>query len=149
MSTMFLDPIGAGFLHTESRQQMNHVASLLIYKVPEGKDADVAASEMHENMLSYEAALPPFGCKLGMKLGQYIWEEDDEFDISNHVRHVSLPYPRTMKELDKMVGLLHGIQMDRSLPCGWFTLFLGFLITNLPFMESFTMHLLTALLALD
>lgn len=111
-----LDPIDIAFLVGETRQQMMHVGSLLFYKVPKGKDADVVASEMHNNMLKHEDAYNPFNYKLTKSMGRYFWQEDDEFDITNHVRHIRLPHPGDYKELYKILGVIHGIQLDRTLP---------------------------------
>lgn len=122
-----LDPMDYSFVIGESRQQMLHVGSLIIYNVPKDQDADIVATEMHEDMLSFEQAHNPFNYKLIKKMGRYFWQEDEEFDVSNHVRHVRLPYPGTLKELNKIIGVIHGIQMDRSLP-----LWMVWIISGLP-----------------
>jgi diacylglycerol O-acyltransferase len=110
-----LEPTDILFLVGETRQQPMHVGSLMIYKVDEGEDACEVATRNIAMMQSYTKASPPFNYRLARPWLPY-WEEDAEFDISNHVRHVKLPHPGEIKDLLKMVGVFHGVTMDRSLP---------------------------------
>jgi diacylglycerol O-acyltransferase len=123
----YLDPLDFGFLLTETRQQMMHVGSLMFYKVPEGQNADEVATGYHQQMLEYDHAYNPFNYKLSTSLGRPCWVEDEDFDILNHVRHVRLPWPGDIKELLRLVGVLHGLQLDRSLP-----LWIMWVISGLP-----------------
>jgi diacylglycerol O-acyltransferase len=121
-----LDPTDILFLLGETRQQPMQVGSLMIYKVDEGENAVEVASRNYALMQSYTEAKPPFNYRLLRRWLPY-WEEDAEFDISNHVRHVQLPYPGEIKDLLKMVGVFHGLTMDRSLPL-WYL----WIISGLP-----------------
>jgi len=121
-----LEPTDYLFLAGETRQQPMHVGCLLFYCVKEGEDANEAATSAFARMQSYTQANPPFNYRLARRWLPY-WEEDHEFDITNHVRHVQLPHPGDIKELLKLVGVFHGLTMDRSLPL-WYV----WIISGLP-----------------
>ena len=42
--------------------------------------------------------------------------EDPDFDIDFHVRHVALPQPATMRELDSLIGDIAAHPLDRNRP---------------------------------
>lgn len=121
-----LEPTDMVFLAAETRQQPMHVGCLLFYEVRDGDNADEAATRSFEIMHSYTEANRPFNYRLSRRWLPY-WEEDSEFDITNHVRHVQLPHPGDIKELLKLVGVFHGLTMDRSLPL-WYV----WVISGLP-----------------
>ena len=121
-----LDPADMLFLIGENRQQPMHVGSLVLYKVDEGEHADEVAARNVATMHSYTEANPPFNYRLASRFLPY-WQEDTEFDITNHVRHVQLPHPGEIKDLLQLVGVFHGLTMDRSLPL-WYV----WVISGLP-----------------
>ena len=45
-----------------------------------------------------------------------VWVDDDEVDLDYHVRHLDLPAPGTMEQLEELVGRLHSNFLDRSRP---------------------------------
>src|SRR6201998_1713371 len=52
----------------------------------------------------------PFG------LGQPVWVEDPAFTVHDHLHHVRLPKPDTMRELAALVDQLHAQPLDRDRP---------------------------------
>jgi diacylglycerol O-acyltransferase len=110
-----LDPSDMLYLLGENRQQPMHIGSLMLYKVEEGEDANEVAARTVALMQSYTEAKPPFNYRVAWRWLPH-WEEDAEFDITNHVRHVQLPHPGEIKDLLQLVGVFHGLTMDRSLP---------------------------------
>jgi len=110
-----LDPSDMLYLLGENRQQPMHVGSLMLYNVEEGEDADEVAARTVALMHSYNEANAPFNYRLASRWLPF-WQEDTEFDITNHVRHVQLPHPGEIKDLLQLVGVFHGLTIDRSLP---------------------------------
>ena len=55
-------------------------------------------------------ALMPF------ELANPVWVDDDDVDLDYHVRHVMLPRPGTMRQLEQYVARLHSTLLDRSRP---------------------------------
>ena len=49
-------------------------------------------------------------------MGLWHWEEDTEFELDYHLRHLALPHPGRIRELLVMVSRLHGNLMDRNRP---------------------------------
>jgi WS/DGAT/MGAT family acyltransferase len=49
-------------------------------------------------------------------LGRPFWDEDLNFDIQNHVIRMALPTPRDKATLQRMIGDLSVIQLDRNRP---------------------------------
>jgi diacylglycerol O-acyltransferase len=66
-------------------------------------------------MRSYATPLPPFNQRLDGRIGRF-WVEDPEFDIEQHVIHLSLPRPGRIRDLLAMVSRMHSSHLDRAYP---------------------------------
>ena len=53
------------------------------------------------------------------------WVPDPEFDLSHHVRHISLPSPRTPRQLFDLCTTFHADPYDRSRPLWQFVVIDG------------------------
>jgi diacylglycerol O-acyltransferase len=62
------------------------------------------------------SARSPFNLRPVLRLGLWQWEEDKEFELDYHLRHLALPQPGRIRELLAMVSRLHGNLMDRNRP---------------------------------
>src|SRR5207247_2230126 len=51
-----------------------------------------------------------------IQLDHPIWVHDDNLDLDYHFRHVSLPKPGTLEQLETLVARLHMILLDRTRP---------------------------------
>ncbi len=102
------------FLTMESRQKPFHVASLQLYRYPDGAEHDM--QEFFRRMLEVEKIRPIYGKRLEYRLSRPHWEEDKELDLEYHVRHSALPRPGRVRELLTLVSRLHGALLDRSRP---------------------------------
>ena len=54
------------------------------------------------------AAIPLFG--------NWVWVDDDRFNLNYHVRHVSLPKPGDLRQLKRLTGHIMSQQLDRGKP---------------------------------
>ena len=113
-----LSGMDASFLHLETPEMPMHVGSLQIADLPEGYAGDYyedvkawMISRMHlASVFQRKLALMPFD------LANPVWVDDEDVDIDYHVRHVILPRPGTMEQLEKYVARLHSSLLDRSRP---------------------------------
>jgi diacylglycerol O-acyltransferase len=109
-----LSPTDSAFLWLETRSQPMHVAGLNIYTPPSQEKHHV-----HHFLAGWRKHLTahaPFNLRPVLKLGLWYWEEDSEFELDYHLRHVALPQPGRIRELLAMVSHLHGNLLDRNRP---------------------------------
>ena len=113
-----IDPTSAAFLLAENRNMPMHVGGLQLFKKPEGAGRNYVR-EMFEEMRDVEEIAPLFK-KRPMQsvgtLGQWVWTEDNQFDIEHHVRHNALPRPGRVRELLELVSRLHSTRLARERP---------------------------------
>jgi diacylglycerol O-acyltransferase len=110
-----LNPTDSAFLWMETRNQPMHVAGLNIYTPPPDAPADYVGSLLTQ-WSKHLKALTPFNLRPVLRMGLWYWEEDAEFELDYHLRHLALPHPGRIRELLAMVSRLHGNLMDRNRP---------------------------------
>jgi diacylglycerol O-acyltransferase len=110
-----LSPTDSAFLWMETRNQPMHVAGLNIYSPPKGAKADYV-NNLLADWGKHLSATAPFNLRPVLKMGLWYWEEDTEFELDYHLRHVALPHPGRIRELLAMVSRVHGNLMDRNRP---------------------------------
>ncbi|MHA6795190.1 WS/DGAT/MGAT family O-acyltransferase [Pseudonocardia bannensis] len=112
-----LSPLDASFLHMEQRTTAMHVGGVMTFTPPEGEEFDVDA---FIRLIGHRLALVPrYRQKLREvpgRLGLPVWVDDQDFDLSFHVRRSALPAPGTDAALRELVGRLFSRQLDRSRP---------------------------------
>lgn len=119
-----VNPVDAGFLWLEKRNQPMHVAGLQLLTPPKDAPPDFAR-QIADRFMSFDTAVAPFNRRLVQRFGVWFWEDDDDFDIEYHFRFLSLPQPGRIRELLTLVGQLHGNLMDRNRPLWEFYLIDG------------------------
>lgn len=111
-----LTALDRAFLFLDRRNQPFHVAYLNLYTPPR----DAAPGFVHElaqKLGSTVAATPPFNRRLERRFGGDWWVEDNEaFDLEQHLVHLALPHPGRMKDLMCLISRLHAGHLDRSCP---------------------------------
>ena len=110
-----LSPTDSAFLWMETRNQPMHVAGLNIYTPPKGASHDFVSNILAE-WGKFLKAQAPFNMRPVLRMGLWFWEEDTEFELDYHLRHLALPEPGRIRELLAMVSRLHGNLIDRSRP---------------------------------
>ena len=78
-----------------------HVGGLQLFKKPEGAGRNYVR-EMYDEMRQVEEIAPLYLKRPHRSIrtaGQWVWEDDEQFDIEHHVRHSALPKPGRIREL--------------------------------------------------
>jgi diacylglycerol O-acyltransferase len=113
-----LDPTAAAFLMAENRRMPMHVGGLQLFRKPEGAGRNYV-KDLYEHFRESDDIAPLFlkhpvrSVRTG---GQYVWREDDEFDIEYHVRHSALPKPGRVRELLELCSRLHSTRLATERP---------------------------------
>ena len=113
-----LDPTSAAFLYAENRSMPMHVGGLQLFKKPEGAGRNYVR-EMYDEMREVEEIAPLFLKRPHRSIrtaGQWVWEDDEQFDIEHHVRHSALPKPGRIRELLELTSRLHSTRLARERP---------------------------------
>ena len=113
-----IDPTSAAFLYAENRSMPMHVGGLQLFKKPEGAGRSYIR-EMYESMRDVDEIAPLFLKRPRRSIatvGQWVWEEDEQFDIEHHVRHSALPKPGRVRELLELCSRLHSTRLARERP---------------------------------
>ena len=95
-----------------------HVGGLQLYKKPEGAGRNYVRDLFEEARDTTDIA--PLFLKHPYRsiktAGQWVWVEDDQFDIEHHVRHSALPKPGRVRELFELVSRLHSTRLATERP---------------------------------
>ncbi|BCN65710.1 hypothetical protein RE9431_41650 [Prescottella equi] len=113
-----MSPASSVFLLGESREHPLHVGGLVLLQPPDGADARSVRSMLDDSMSRGEVTplLRKRARRSASSLGQWFWDDDDQFDIGHHIRHDALAHPGGMTELSALVSRLHGGLLDRNRP---------------------------------
>ncbi|MEX1164550.1 MAG: wax ester/triacylglycerol synthase family O-acyltransferase [Nitriliruptor sp.] len=117
-----LASVDATFLEMETPQVHMHVGGLLIFDPPP-PPPDAAEASRFASFLALiggrlhqvpryrqKLAYPPLG------IGNPVWVDDPDFDLSFHVRHAALPAPGTMAHLTEYSARILSRPLDRDRP---------------------------------
>lgn len=107
-----LHPLDFIFLSLEKRQQPMHVGGLFLFQIPEGAPSTFIADLVADIRASKSIPIPPFN----NRLNGLFWDEDEEFDIDHHFRHIALPHPGRIRELLVYISQEHSSLIDRAKP---------------------------------
>ena len=111
-----LRPADMAFLADESASAPMHNATLEIFE-PSGEGFD------YEKLLAVIADriafVPRYRQRIRTvpgRLANPVWVDDDDFDLTFHVRRSALPRPGSMEQLRDLVARIMSRQLDRSRP---------------------------------
>ncbi|WP_353171640.1 WS/DGAT/MGAT family O-acyltransferase [Acinetobacter rudis] len=107
-----LHPIDFIFLSLEKRQQPMHVGVLFLFQIPEHAPTTFIQDLVADIRNNKTPPVPPFN----NQLSGLFWDEDQEFDIDHHFRHIALPKPGRIRELLVYVSQEHSTLIDRAKP---------------------------------
>ena len=116
MTMQALTLVDMGFLYTETVTSPKHVAGLQIFSIPKNYPGNFSR-DLFDNLMSQQDIKKPFNQKLKKQItGQYFWQEDNNIDLSYHVRFAMLPKPGNEDQLLNFVEHQHETLLDRSRP---------------------------------
>ena len=112
-----LSSLDVSFLYMEEPTTAMHVGGLAIFEAPPDRpfDHDVLLDLIEQRI----ALVPRYRQKVRWipgHLGNPVWVDDPDFDVSYHVRRSALPKPGTQEQLLELVGRLQSRQLDRARP---------------------------------
>ena len=107
-----LHPIDFIFLSLEKRQQPMHVGGLFLFQIPDNAPETFIQDLVADIRESKLKPIPPFN----NRLDGLFWEEDSEFDLDHHFRHIALPNPGRIRELLVYISQEHSTLIDRAKP---------------------------------
>ncbi|MBF0236579.1 MAG: wax ester/triacylglycerol synthase family O-acyltransferase [SAR324 cluster bacterium] len=114
-----LSVIDAAFLEIETHESPMHVANLMVMTIPEIREQESFLLELLDSFCDLAKSSAPFNRKLAsphLLSGWPAWIEDDELDLTFHIRRSAVPSPHGIPELLTLVERLHGTMLDRSRP---------------------------------
>ncbi|HEX3824719.1 MAG TPA: wax ester/triacylglycerol synthase family O-acyltransferase [Mycobacteriales bacterium] len=112
-----LSALDVSFLYMETATTAMHVGGVARFEPPAGEafDYDALCALVSRRI----GLVPRYRQKVRWVPGHLanpVWVDDDDFDISYHVRRSALPKPGTDDQLRQLVGRLMSRQLDRNRP---------------------------------
>ncbi len=111
-----LSSLDVSFLYMETATTAMHVGGVATFEPPEGGfDYDRLCELISQRI----ALVPRYRQKVKFIPGRVanpVWVDDEDFDVSYHVRRSALPKPGSPAQLRELVGRLQGRRLDRNRP---------------------------------
>ncbi|HVF06321.1 MAG TPA: wax ester/triacylglycerol synthase family O-acyltransferase [Frankiaceae bacterium] len=111
-----LSPLDVSFLYLESETTPMHVGGVVILeRPPEGFDYDGLVQLITDRI----STIPRFRQKVKWvpgRLGNPVWVDDPDFDVSYHVRRSALPKPGSEEQLKELTARVQSRRLDRRRP---------------------------------
>ncbi len=108
-----LNTIELLFTLLESRTQPIHVGGLFLFEIPENAEKDFVARHAQDMLKSKTPPAFPFNQVIENLM---FWEDDENFEVNHHFRHIALPQPARIRELLHYVSMEHGRLLNKSNP---------------------------------
>ncbi|MGH8893841.1 MAG: WS/DGAT/MGAT family O-acyltransferase [Actinomycetes bacterium] len=111
-----LSPLDASFLYFEEPTTPMHVGGVAVFEAPEtGFDLDRLVELISQRI----AFVPRYRQRIKWvpgRLANPVWVDDEDFDITYHVRRSALPRPGTDAQLAELVARVQSRPLDRARP---------------------------------
>ncbi len=111
-----LSPLDVSFLYLEGPTTPMHVGSVCVLQQPEGGfDYDRLVDLISQRI----ALVPRYRQKVKSvpgRLANPVWVDDEDFDVTYHVRRSALPKPGGEAQLRELAGRLLGRRLDQNRP---------------------------------
>ena len=114
--TQRLSALDSSFLYLEDANLPMHVGSVMIFEPPaEGFDYDRLVALIADRI----ASSPRYRQRVQnvpIRLANPVWVDDEDFDLSYHVRRSALPRPGDDDQLEEFVARITSRPLDRGRP---------------------------------
>ena len=111
-----LSSLDVSFLYLEQPSTAMHVGSVMIFRAPaEGLDVD----RLTRHVGSRIAFVPRYRQRIRSipgRIANPVWVDDENFDLSYHIRLSALPRPGSDAQLEELVARLQARPLDRRRP---------------------------------
>ena len=111
-----LSPLDVSFLYFEEPTTPMHVGGVAVFQAPKGGfDHDSLVRLISARI----AFVPRYRQRVKWvpgRLANPVWVDDEDFDVSYHVRRSALPRPGTEAQLAELVARVQSRPLDRSRP---------------------------------
>ncbi len=111
-----LSPVDVSFLYLEDPATPMHVGTVAIFEAPaDGFDHERLLALLRERI----AFVPRYRQRVREipgYLANPVWIDDEDFDLTNHVRRSAVPRPGTDEQLCELVARLQSRPLDRRRP---------------------------------
>ena len=97
----------------ESESTPMHIGSLNVLDLPPGYTGDFYedAKKMMSERLHLAAVFTRKLALMPFDLANPVWIPDDDIDLDYHIRHLILPQPGTLAQMQKLAARLHSMDM--------------------------------------
>jgi diacylglycerol O-acyltransferase len=112
-----LSPLDVSFLYLETPTTAMHVGGVATFAPPPGDTFDYEA--LCTLVARRISLVPRYRQKVRWVPGHLanpVWVDDEDFDITYHVRRSALPRPGSDEQLRELVGRVQSRQLDRNRP---------------------------------
>jgi diacylglycerol O-acyltransferase len=114
-----LDPIDAGMVEMEPRTLPQHVAVVLILSPPDDAGPDYV-DDLYRSAMASPGPIDPrlhrYPYRGRDTRGMWVWRDAEDFDISEHVKRMTLPEHADRDAFWLLISQLHAQGVDRSRP---------------------------------
>ncbi|HEU4675317.1 MAG TPA: wax ester/triacylglycerol synthase family O-acyltransferase [Motilibacteraceae bacterium] len=111
-----LSPLDASFLYLESPTTAMHVGSVGVFDPPPGGLDFHALQDLVADRIAFVPRYRQRVRQVPGRLANPVWVDDEDFDITYHVRRSALPRPGTRAQLEEFVARIQSRRLDRTRP---------------------------------
>jgi len=111
-----LTPLDSSFLYMEEPTTPMHVGGVAVFRLPEDGFDYERLVDLFQDRIGY---VPRYRQRVRGVPGQLaapVWVDDEDFDITYHVRRSALPRPGSDQQLHELVARLLSRPLDRTRP---------------------------------
>ena len=114
-----LSPVDSFFVYNEQHNAPLHISPIMIYDPSTAESGVVSFQDVLQTFRSRLQLSPVFRRKLvkvPFNLDNPYWVESSDFDLEFHVRHIALPKPGDLRQLNILLARLHSRPLDLNRP---------------------------------